>query len=208
MKTRDKIVLAALELFNKNGERNVTTNHIAAHLSISTGNLYYHFHNKEEIIREIFESYSIELLETFTPMDLLKESLVPFKLYLKSIFKLMWKYRFFYANLPQILQRDDILHEKYLAVQEKSRINLRYIFKALIGLKFLDIEEDEVASLITSLHLVSFSWLSYQSAMTIKSDITEQVIYQGMLQMTALMKRSTTARGKQQVLLLEEWIKK
>ena len=28
MKTRDKIVYAALELFNQHGERNITTNHI------------------------------------------------------------------------------------------------------------------------------------------------------------------------------------
>lgn len=35
MKTRDKIVYAALDLFNTDGERNVTTNHIAAHIEIS-----------------------------------------------------------------------------------------------------------------------------------------------------------------------------
>lgn len=35
MKTRDRIIMAALELFNERGESNVTTNHIAAHLGIS-----------------------------------------------------------------------------------------------------------------------------------------------------------------------------
>ena len=39
MKTRDKIVHAALEQFNQHGERNITTNHIAAHIDISPGNL-------------------------------------------------------------------------------------------------------------------------------------------------------------------------
>ena len=47
MKTRDKIVIAALEQFNEFGERNVTTNHIAAFLEITPGNLYYHFRNKQ-----------------------------------------------------------------------------------------------------------------------------------------------------------------
>jgi AcrR family transcriptional regulator len=54
MKTKDRIIQAAVELFNAQGEQNVTTNHIAAHLSMSPGNLYYHFRNKEDIIRAIF----------------------------------------------------------------------------------------------------------------------------------------------------------
>lgn len=53
MKTRDRIIHSATELFNDQGERNITTNHIAAHLGISPGNLYYHFRNKEDIIHSI-----------------------------------------------------------------------------------------------------------------------------------------------------------
>ena len=168
MKTRDKIVSAALALFNENGERNITTNHIAADLGISPGNLYYHFKNKEAIIREIFESYSVELLEGFIPVDTQQDNLALLKRYLDCIFTLMWKYRFFYANLPQILQHDEILHEKYLAVQRRSQVNLNAIFKSFIELKLLNIKEEEVKPLVTSLHLIIFSWLSYQSSMTLK----------------------------------------
>ena len=56
-KTRDRIVEASLELFNAQGERSVTTNHIAAHLGMSPGNLYYHFRNKQAIIAELFAQY-------------------------------------------------------------------------------------------------------------------------------------------------------
>ena len=48
--TYQRIIESALVLFNEEGERNISTNHISAHLGISPGNLYYHFRNKDEII--------------------------------------------------------------------------------------------------------------------------------------------------------------
>ena len=91
MKTRDKIASTALLLFNQKGERNITTNHIAAELAISPGNLYYHFKNKEEIIGEIFESYSVELIESFAPVNLEEDTLIQLKRYLDNVFSLLWK---------------------------------------------------------------------------------------------------------------------
>jgi AcrR family transcriptional regulator len=206
MKTRDKIVATALALFNAQGERNVTTNHIAAELNMSPGNLYYHFKNKEAIIREIFESYSVELLADFSPVDGENDTLVLLKRYLDCIFTLMWKYRFFYANLPQILQRDEILHTKYLVVQNRSQINLHHIFNSFIELKLITIKTTEVKALVTSLHLVIFSWLSYQLTMSLNSTVTEKVIYQGMIQMITIIKPYTTALGNEQLRILESTI--
>ncbi|MDA0150535.1 TetR/AcrR family transcriptional regulator [Vibrio sp. LaRot3] len=207
MKTRDKIVLAALELFNEHGERNITTNHIAAHIDISPGNLYYHFANKQEIVREIFALYSNELLERFSPIQGQQESLVLLKLYLNSIFTLMWKYRFFYANLPEILQRDEKLHEDYISVQEKLQTNLVNIMASFISLGLLNVTKAEMKPLVSTLHLIATSWLGYQSAMSPKTHITEEVIHQGMLQMIAVVKPRATAMGAEQLQLLEDGVK-
>ncbi|MGR5288214.1 TetR/AcrR family transcriptional regulator [Vibrio maritimus] len=207
MKTRDKIVYAALDLFNSDGERNVTTNHIAAHIEISPGNLYYHFRNKQEIVREIFALYSQELIERFTPVQGQQESLALLKHYLDSIFTLMWKYRFFYANLPEILQRDPKLHEEYIEVQERLQGNLINILRAFVELELLTLNEKELKSLVTTLHMMAVGWLSYQSAMSPRTKITEEVIQQGMLQMIHVVKPLATSRGKEQLTLLEDGVR-
>ena len=207
MKTRDKIVLAALHLFNEHGERNITTNHIAAHIDISPGNLYYHFRNKQEIVREIFSLYSSELLERFSPIYGQQESLVLLKHYLDSTFNLMWKYRFFYANLPEILQRDEELHDDYIQIQEKLQTNLVNIMRSFVELELLAVEENEMKPLVTTLHLIASSWLGYRSAMSQKTQITEQIIHQGMLQMITVVKPKATLQGLEQLQLLEDGVK-
>jgi len=68
-KTRDRILDASLELFNAQGERGVSTNHIAAHLGISPGNLYYHFANKQAIVAELFRRYEARIDEFLRPRN-------------------------------------------------------------------------------------------------------------------------------------------
>jgi AcrR family transcriptional regulator len=48
--TKQRIVDTAERLFNESGTGAVSTNHIAAAMGISPGNLYYHFGNKDEIV--------------------------------------------------------------------------------------------------------------------------------------------------------------
>ena len=119
MKTRDKIIQASIALFNEQGERNVTTNHIAAHLAISPGNLYYHFRNKEDIILSIYEEYARSLLlDTLPKLPAELKPLDSLVLYMDSVFQTTMKFRFFYSNLPVLLDKNPSLREKYVEVQQ------------------------------------------------------------------------------------------
>lgn len=204
MKTKQRIIKGSLELFNQKGERKTTTNHIAAHLGISPGNLYYHYANKQEIIRAIFKEYTTELLDRFRPVESQSESLVLLKHYVNSTFSLMWKYRFLYASLADILSRDEELHKDYLAVQHKLRINLVAIVESFLTLKLIEVKRGEIPRLVTNLHFIATGWLGYQSAMNANTEITESMVMQGMLQILAVVKPLATPLGKEQLVLLEE----
>jgi len=204
MKTRDKIVLQSLELFNLHGERNVTTNHIAAHLGISPGNLYYHFRNKQQIVRSIFELYSEELLDRFVLQQEEKDSFSLLEYYMEAIFTLMWKYRFFYSNLPEILQRDPSLHQDYLLVQGKLQSNLVAITENFRRIGLIEVTDAELKALVCSLHLIATNWLNYQITMSSAKEVTEEVILQGMQQMLAVVRPIATEDGKAKLLLLAD----
>lgn len=61
MKTRDRILEAALVLFNEEGAAALSAVDVAAALSMSPGHLYYHFKGKAEIVAALFDAFEAEL---------------------------------------------------------------------------------------------------------------------------------------------------
>ena len=102
--TYSRIVEASLMLFNEEGERNISTNHIAAHLGISPGNLYYHFRNKDEIIVQLFKRYSEDLLHYLRRVVLPKNVCDAIR-YMAGIYDVMWRYRFLFSDVNALLAR-------------------------------------------------------------------------------------------------------
>jgi AcrR family transcriptional regulator len=49
--TAERILAQALDLFNRFGEPNVSPAQLAGMLGMSTGNLYYHFPSKADLVR-------------------------------------------------------------------------------------------------------------------------------------------------------------
>lgn len=97
-----------MELYNHSGTVSVTTNHIAKHLGISPGNLYFHFSDKEEIIRELFDRMVAQIYEAWNP----KHGLTPQELVEKS-FEIFWQFRFFHREMYHLRRRDPLLSKKW-----------------------------------------------------------------------------------------------
>lgn len=113
MKTKDKIILNSVELFNRSGVVAITTNHIAKEMNISPGNLYFHFANKEEIIRHIFKIMCRETYDLWrTKKD--QKLLHPLEL-IERNFELFWKYRFFHREMYYLRRKDAVLAKLWKA---------------------------------------------------------------------------------------------
>ncbi|HLU12973.1 MAG TPA: TetR/AcrR family transcriptional regulator, partial [Arenimonas sp.] len=106
--TRQRILDAALAMFNEQGEPNVTTNHIADELEISPGNLYYHFRNKDDIIEQLFQRYEERMDAALASPDGSGQlrDLEDIWLQLHLVFECIWEYRFLYRDIVEILSRN------------------------------------------------------------------------------------------------------
>lgn len=112
LQTRALVLRSALDLFNERGAAAVTTHHIAEKAGISPGNLYYHFKNKEEIIRDLFrqiEIYDGKYWHQKGPMN--PEG--NFLKFLDFFFGSVWKYRFFFKEFSQLINSDDALKQAW-----------------------------------------------------------------------------------------------
>lgn len=161
MKTRDKILLKSLQLFNQRGERNVTTNHIAAELQISPGNLYYHFANKEEIIYELFLHYR-DLTANYLVVPENRPLTYTDKLgYFESIFRTMWEYRFLHRDLEQLLASNPRLQTGYREFAAFVLEHGKRIFHRLADAGLMQANSEDIEALIVNIWVVVTSWSSF-----------------------------------------------
>ena len=145
MSTRERILDTAVRLFNEEGTAAVSTNHIAKAAGISPGNLYYHFRNKEEIIRAIYArlrplweaAVSVPTGHVATLADL--ERIVD------DHFRLLWEFRFFYREMYALLRRDPELLASYHEVREAGLANLEGLLRIFTQAGVLAVPEPDRA---------------------------------------------------------------
>jgi AcrR family transcriptional regulator len=130
MSTQDKILNAALALFNEQGTAAVSTNHIAAAINISPGNLYYHFRNKEDIIRALYERLFAAWDEIFQLPSYRAPELTDIEAMITGNYWLIWEYRFAYREMAALLHRDPDLHARYIEVRRRGYVGFAGLIEA------------------------------------------------------------------------------
>ena len=178
--TYQRIIDASLQLFNEQGERVISTNHIAAHLSISPGNLYYHFANKDEIIIQLFKRYSSTMLEYLTHTEL-PENVVGCVDYMDGILSIMWDYRFLFSDVNTLLSRSAALvgkHNEFTHVQIAP-----LLVKLLARLQekgLIQIDEIGKQNLAINLWMITKYWFDFDNSLnqgSFKENSKERGIY-------------------------------
>ena len=114
-RTAERILEASLALFNRFGESHVSTAAIAADLGISSGNLYYHYRAKDEIVNALFAQYQQALAQRLQGGDDVADVEDAWR-FTHRLFELLWQYRFLYRDLNHLLSRNRQLEAQFPAL--------------------------------------------------------------------------------------------
>lgn len=164
MSTRERIIDTAIELFNQEGTADVSTNHIARALGISPGNLYYHFRNKEEIIRAIYARLRpIWEKAVSIPTDR-PPTLVDLERIINDHFRILWDYRFYYREMPALLRRDGELNAAYQEVRQAGLANVEGLLRIFAheGVLIVADPDDTLPELARIIWILADFWLPFE----------------------------------------------
>lgn len=124
MKTRDRILAASLDLFNSEGESNVSALDVANALEISPGNLYYHFKGKDALIAALFEDFEEEMVTILQGSHGRLTTLEEHWVFLYILLEEIYDFRFFYRNLGVLTGRYPSLSLRLQALHVRLRDTL------------------------------------------------------------------------------------
>jgi AcrR family transcriptional regulator len=161
-RTRERILELSLRLFNEFGEPNITTTVIAEEMNISPGNLYYHFRNKDDIVNSIFVQFEAEIVRILTVPETRRSNLEDVWFYLHVMFELIWRYRFLYRDLSDLLSRNRKLELHFKQILSHKTKVARQLCEDLRGEHSLEATDAEISALATNMVVVATYWLSYE----------------------------------------------
>jgi AcrR family transcriptional regulator len=197
--TRERILDAALSMFNSEGVHAVTTRHVAAHLGISPGNLYYHFANKEEIVLGLYDRIEAQLLATIAPPQGPVRSFDDVIAYLDRIFGHLWEFRFFYRDLTTLLADVPGLKERYRGLAERAQSSARGIFESMVAAGWLEAAPEEIDLLATNAWILLSHWFTHWQVAARRRSIQSSDINDGIRHLVALFSPRLTAAHRRQV---------
>ena len=162
--TKERIIAAAIHLFNEQGFVNVRLQNITDELKISVGNLAYHFKNKEAIVARAYEKTGEEL-RTILGSYRLSPDLRDLDHQLGAYYKFINRYPFYFIDILEIKRNHPHLHEdrKEFIVKMRVQFRKRIEYNQSRGVLNMDLREEQIAQLADNMCTMVTFWHTSQA---------------------------------------------
>ena len=160
-RTRERILETSLALFNRRGAPQVTTAEIAGEMSISPGNLYYHFRNKDEIVGELCAAFEARLNPLFADPRGRAIDVEDLWLWLHLLFERMGEYRFIFRDVDLIASRDRAAGARLGRLLRQGVATMVELCRGMVAAGTMFASEREIAALAENVVLIATYWQSF-----------------------------------------------
>ena len=160
-RTAERILATALDLFNRYGEPNVATTLIASDMGISPGNLFYHFPAKELLVNALFDEY-VHDMDQLLPAAADVRDMEHAWFFTHSLFELIWRHRFIYRDLNDLLSKNRYLEGQVKGVLQRKQQAFEAMLSGLQEQGLLSQGAFERQSCATHMVVLLTWWLSYE----------------------------------------------
>jgi AcrR family transcriptional regulator len=185
-RTRERILETALAMFNEFGEPTVATTSIAFEMGISPGNLYYHYHSKEAIIADLFAEFRREIETTLAAPNERLPNAEDCWLYLHLVFEAIWKYRFIYRDINDLVARYHVISVQFRRILAHKVRVAELILTGLVKGGQMRAQPSEIATLAQNIVLVASYWMSFEFARDPKAAQDDKTLARGAFHVISL----------------------
>ena len=163
MKTKDKIIATAIDLFNIHGTKAISTNHIAKEMGISPGNLYYHFRSKNDIIRSISDNFSNELGSVLKiQLDTISDFSSNLTSLFNRFFKIQQSYQFLFLEGVHLTKQDSRLLDNYTNLRSLIKKGYQELLSNLVKIKIMKRQSlNIIDDLLDAQWIIMWYWINH-----------------------------------------------
>lgn len=160
--TKEKILDAALALFNEQGESKVTMRTIAQALPMSLGNLTYHYKKRENLIEALYQRLVQHMDEALATIPNNALSLKLLYQMARIMMEHFYAYRFFMLDFAQLMREHPTIRQHYQQLTIARRAQFESLLDALVGTGWLQppVFEEQYAYVYQRMQVYSDFWLS------------------------------------------------
>jgi AcrR family transcriptional regulator len=162
MKTRDKILETALQLFNTQGIDPITVRHVAKEMGISHGNLCYHFPGKEDIIQQLYLNLVAELDKEIRGLQGQIPQIERILCSIRTTFSIQYKYKFILIDFVNIMRTIPAIrtHFRELFVRRQQEFSALIQFMIQAGYFRQEQYPGQYQQFITSFYIIGDFWIA------------------------------------------------
>ena len=193
IRTKERIVSKALEMFNERGIEYVGLRELASTLDMRVSNITYYFPTKDDLVNRL--SLDFSELNSRVMVENNEITLRSFLEVLRNVFNNHVTYRCLLLSFVHLMEQNKVIAARYKKTQGDRNATLTSNLTTLVKQGYLKIEDESaIEILVSTIGLISRFWIS-EAAISFRHWTTDQQIRHYLMLIVKLLSPYATTKG-------------